>query len=215
MARMNWTIAPGDRYGRLIAVKPTDATSTWVFACDCGKTLVTHLSPVRRGRTKSCGCLRVDNATALGHGSATHGRSLTPEYRAWEHMHSRCSNPKVANFKDYGGRGIRVCERWHSFECFLADMGPRPSKAHSIDRYPNNDGDYEPGNCRWATPVEQASNRRVNRIVTYEGRQMTLKEACERSGLPRSTAYARLKRGLDPSTDILARSPACSKWGAA
>lgn len=83
----------------------------------------------------------------------------TPEYKAWASMKARCSNSKRHNYHRYGGRGICVCERWLKFENFLADMGPRPSPSHSLDRYPNNDGNYEPGNCRWATRVEQAGNR--------------------------------------------------------
>ena len=93
--------------------------------------------------------------------------SIEPaEYRAWANMKQRCNNPKDKDYKDYGGRGIKVCDRWlHNFENFLADMGKRPSPQHSIDRYPNNDGNYEPSNCRWATQIEQAQNRRKSHKV--------------------------------------------------
>jgi hypothetical protein len=105
------------------------------------------------GGTKSCGCSKVDRL-------ATHRMTHTREYRAWAGMIQRCTNPKNARWADWGGRGISVCDRWHSFENFYADMGPRPSPDHSLDRYPNNDGNYEPGNVRWATRTEQQLNKR-------------------------------------------------------
>lgn len=119
----------------------------------------------------------------------------TREYRTWINMKSRCYTPTSTGYKDYGGRGIKVCERWlHSFGAFLEDMGPRPSPEHSIDRI-DCDGDYEPSNCRWATRTEQARNFRANRIVEAFGRSMTLAEAAEQSGLPYNTVLYRLKRG--------------------
>lgn len=105
-----------------------------------------------------------------------HGFSGTPTYECWVGMRRRCSSPRHHKFKYYGGRGIRVCERWQRFENFLADMGPRPSRAHTVDRIDTN-GHYEPCNCRWATPVEQQNNRRNNKLIEFRGQRMTVRQA--------------------------------------
>ena len=112
-------------------------------------------------------------------------------------MKSRCDNPKNRKYRDYGARGIRVCARWlTSFDRFFADMGPKPSSKHSIDRI-NNEGNYEPGNCRWATPKEQSRNKRHHRTVQYNGQQMPLSMACELSGVNYGAALYRINRNLD------------------
>jgi hypothetical protein len=135
--------------------------TAWVCRCACGAVVDVPTQQLASGRTKSCGCLRVD----LGHAKRrTHGESSpghwSPEYRAWSGLIQRCTNPKNTDWANYGGRGITVCDRWRrSFEAFLADMGRKPTPSHSIDRK-DVDGNYEPGNCRWATPSQQASNRR-------------------------------------------------------
>ena len=128
------------------------------------------------------------------HGHARKG-SVSVEYSTWNAMMARCFNPSLKFFERYGGRGITVCDRWMQFENFLADMGPRPSALHSIDRYPDKNGNYEPGNCRWATKKEQSRNTRTNNIVEFGGRRMALAEAIEASGLRTSTVSMRLVRG--------------------
>lgn len=124
----------------------------------------------------------------------THGLSKTTEYRTWNAMLQRCQNPKNTAFNRYGGRGIIVCDRWQLFENFYADMGPRPSPKHSIDRI-NNDGDYEPDNCRWATPHEQARNKRGNYLVEWRGEIKCLTEWSEVVGLTCDTIKRRLDSG--------------------
>lgn len=123
------------------------------------------------------------------------GPNRAPEYSSWVQMRSRCRNPNNKKYPWYGARGIKVCERWDSFKTFLEDMGPRPSSRHSIDRYPDNKGNYEPGNCRWATSAEQAFNRTVNHFVQVAGQKMTLAEATSIQGLGRGTIFSRLARG--------------------
>lgn len=147
----------GQRFGRLLVLEKAKKNKTekikWKCRCDCGNERVVLAASLRGGKTKSCGCL-------LKEGShKTHGKSHTPEYKIWAGMIQRCTNPKTDNYKHYGGRGITVCERWrNSFEAFYEDMGHRPSKLHSVERI-NNDGNYEPDNCKWATKRKQSQNQ--------------------------------------------------------
>lgn len=128
-------------------------------------------------------------------GRTTHGRSDTPEYYAWSDMMTRCYNEKHKEFVNYGGRGIKVFDKWHTFAGFFEDMGLRPSPTHSIDRFPNQDGGYEPCNCRWATKKEQARNRKTNRFLTFNGETKLLVEWSELLGIPFDVIFSRIKSG--------------------
>lgn len=128
-------------------------------------------------------------------GRSSDGRRIrSAEYIAWSAIFARCENVKSPKFVAYGARGIKICERWRKFENFLADMGSKPSPKHSLDRYPDNDGDYEPGNCRWATSFEQMRNTRTTHKVEYQGRVMPVIEAAALAGLPYETVRKRLTR---------------------
>lgn len=160
--------------------------------CECGKATFTFTTNLTRGRTKSCGCTR---AQSIGTAHRTHGESGSGrrivEYELWSHMLERCRRRDSSGWGKYGARGICVHPRWHSYENFLADMGRRPSSAYSLERI-NNDGDYAPGNVRWATAKEQARNRRSSNIVTAYGKTMTVAEWAEESGIKYGTLWSRL-----------------------
>lgn len=198
----------GQRFGRLTVVRITShigKSTAWWCRCDCGNEKAVRTLQLTAGKTKSCGCYRVDLGKVNGavrqlrHGEGGNGNE-TPEYRAWSQAKSRCHNPGHSVFASYGGRGIVMCERWrNSYEAFLEDMGRRPGPKHSLDRIDNERG-YEPGNCRWSTLSEQNSNRRPKigpvRFVQIGDENYPLGYWLQRTNTPRRTFYERLKRGM-------------------
>lgn len=161
----NWTV---------IALAPTiDSKGTrWLCRCACGTTKTLYQSSMKRGETKSCGCLR---SKLTGDRNRKHGKSKLRVYGIWRAMINRCNNPKATGYERYGGRGIKVCDRWLELENFLADMGEPPSPQHSLDRI-NNDGNYEPENCQWKTIKEQNRNKKSNHLITIDGETKLLIE---------------------------------------
>lgn len=187
----------GQRFTRLLVVAQADSdrngNARWICQCDCGRTTISHGFSLRNGASKSCGCLTGEQAAKR---NFRHGGYGSPAYRAWAYMLQRCTNPKTRRYSRYGGRGITVCERWREFPAFLEDMGPRPSPEHSLERK-DNDGNYEPGNCVWATKSEQNSNKSNNHYVIYKGERMSLVQAIRAAGdvVTLGGVQGRLRRG--------------------
>ncbi len=189
----------GHKYNKLTVIsRDTSVISgkpRWVCQCDCGKTKSVLGSSLRNGSVKSCGCL----LTELGLSRRQYEKPLEqfPEYHSWRSMRRRCYDENATGYSNYGGRGIRVDKRWlNSFDNFYNDMGPRPSPEHSLDRE-NNDRNYEPGNCRWATPEEQSNNKRNCTYYEIDGERLTLPAIARRHGLNYSRLYWYISRGYD------------------
>ena len=179
-------LAGVDRWGQM----------RWRCRCACGRMHVAAGGKLRRGEVKSCGC---DKARRCAEANTKHGHSvrgkLTPEYRAWSNMIDRCERVGNKQYRDWGGRGIKVCKRWrNSFQAFLGDVGHRPSPNHTIGRIDNN-GNYEPGNIAWQTRLEQCQNQRKNVKLTFKGETRCTAEWARRAGLQPATLWRRLKHG--------------------
>jgi hypothetical protein len=181
----------GHKYGRLLVVSRAsnksekDTNARWNCRCECGNESIAYGGDLQRGKVISCGCWNAEQRIK-------HGMSRTPVNMVWRAMRDRCVNPNNKSFANYGGRGIRVCERWDSFENFLADMGSR-SNGYSIDRI-DNDGNYEPGNCRWTTTKQQMNNQRRNRVLEFNGESKTIAQWAESTGIKWLTLRQRLDR---------------------
>lgn len=194
----------GKRFGRLTGVRYVgsfEKRSAWEFLCDCGSLVTLRNKDVLNGKKASCGCLRRESVAKI---RFKHGLSSSPEHRVWAGMLDRCGNENNKFYYRYGGRGIRVCERWHGvdgFVNFLADMGEKPGPEFSIERK-NNDGDYEPGNCCWATRLEQNNNTSRNRVVEYRGKTQTVSQWARECGISESCLRNRLKAGWPLSRAI-------------
>ena len=188
----------GERWGRLTVIEDCgihNPKGTMVSAkCICGVIGKFTLSALRNGRTKSCGCLKADGTTAYSTHGHTRNRSPSKTYAAYQSMIVRCTNPKTERWLQYGGRGIRPCDRWlKSFENFLEDMGPCPRNL-SLDRIDVN-GNYEPENCRWATNDQQVNNKQSSHFFEFFGEIMTVSQWAARTGIAVNTLYSRIKNG--------------------
>lgn len=180
----------------VIAEMPKTAGRRRVICnCECGKQINLDPRSLFGGHSKSCGCLQKETLRDICAQRRTHGQSRSKEYNTWIHIKKRCTNRNSSKYPIYGGRGIKICDRWlDSFENFFKDMGKAPSSAHSIDRIDSN-GNYEPSNCRWATIREQNLNKRNHRIVIYQKESMPLSEACRLAGVNYGSALYRINAG--------------------
>lgn len=181
----------GQRFGALTVLRRAETPekrTKWVAVCDCGNEVI------KRGekldRDGSCGCMA---RKRLLERITTHGLSGTRTHAIWVSMRQRCETPSSGGFATYGGSGIKFCERWRDFENFVADMGMAP-EGKSIDRFPDGKGNYEPGNCRWATNAEQARNKRSNRNLTWKGETLCLTDWARRLGMRHETLFNRVVR---------------------
>lgn len=179
---------PGEKRNRLVLIRREG--KLWIARCDCGQEISVSTSDFRSGHTGSCGCLRKD---IMRRSRRTHGKSHTAEFRIWCHMLGRCYNETDHKYRYYGARGIKVCDEWHSFENFYADMGDKPSANHSLDRV-DNDAGYSASNCRWATGMQQAQNKRNNVAVIVQGERMVVAAAERALGIGGGSISQRVRK---------------------
>jgi len=191
------------KFGRLTPVEVVfiDKKRKWICKCDCGNEVVALAGSLTSGNSKSCGCFHREN---LSKRNFKHGGAKTPTYYIWAALKDRCLNKNNKSWKRYGGRGIKVCDKWMEFKGFYEDMGEKPGKEFSIDRK-DNDGDYEKSNCRWVTKLTQSNNTSTNKFVIAFGEKKTIAEwtrdkRCEVSS---QTLGKRLKRGIKPENAMI------------
>lgn len=184
----------GDRYGKWTVSGSSKIRNHVECECDCGEIRSVSVYTLDKGISRSCGCL---NAQKRKQKSIEQGKHH-PLYSIWVHMHERCESKNNPKYKWYGAKGVRVCDRWSNFLYFVSDVGERPSLSHSLDRYPDPNGNYEPGNVRWATHKQQCLNKRFNLKVKINGREKLLKEWCEDLQLPYKTVWQRISYGWTP-----------------
>jgi hypothetical protein len=182
-------VNPGDTFNQFTVILEVESLlgrRQCLCKCSCGSDpKVVRLDCLRDGRTKTCGCSHI-----------THGvsdRSI-PEYRVWAAIKERCGNPNNRSYQDYGARGIKMCERWNDFAAFLEDMERKPTEQHTIDRI-DNDGNYEPGNCRWATRTQQARNKSTTKMLVFNGEERPMVEWAEMYGIEYKTLFNRIEYG--------------------
>ena len=179
----------------------------WRCRCECGKEMPVYGTVLLSGGKKSCGCNRSAN---IRKANSTHGLTNTAEYATWRDMRKRCRDPEFKSYHLYGGKGIKVCERWDNFENFLADMGPKPGPKYSIERLDGSKG-YSPENCVWADWKTQARNRTNNHTLTFHGQTKTIMEWSEIKGWPHTALYKRVQLGW--SDERILSEPVHSEYG--
>lgn len=170
---------------------PPGVKAKWLCRCSCGKEGAVFQNNLVSSISKSCGCLNLELVAAR---NLKHGFGAEPLAQVWRDIKKRCYNPNHGSYKDYGGRGIKLADCWHDYEVFRADVGHSPGKGYSLDRV-NNDGDYAPGNVRWATWEEQATNKRSSRFLTHQGLTLTVSQWARGLGVPKSRILYRLRQG--------------------
>ncbi len=203
----------GKKYGMLTVISKHGKSPSgirWNCVCDCGKRTIATGNPLKSGITKSCGCIKAVRIYGRGNNNATtHGLSYSSSYRTHAGMMDRCYKSTCISFKNYGGRGITVCDRWHNLSSFIEDMGERPN-GYSIERI-DNDGNYTPENCKWATAKEQANNRRPKKSITYGGVTRTYLAWSLHLGGEGTLVFTRLKRGWSEERAVSTKARDCHK----
>ena len=203
MPNHNFIDRVGQKFNRLTVTSRAEnnkrGLARWKCQCSCGNIVTVISVSLVQGLTQSCGCLHKENTSKA---TFIHGMAKTPEYRAWAHIVERCTVPNTKGFENYGGRGITICDEWrHDFMAFYRHVGKHPSPKHSIDRI-DNDGNYEPGNVRWATSQTQRNNNRRIHNITLHGHTMNIDQWAKFVNIKYSAIWSRIKRGWPPAKAI-------------